>query len=114
MRPKRHHAKRRCQQADNPQLVCVERLYKPCRTHPFFRLAHWHHPQVAETGLRTNAARSGQIADLREVVLEVGRRTVGGDCIRVRVQLVEHETVRIALVLPEIVAQIARFGTARL
>ena len=27
-------AKRRCQQAGHPQHVCVEHLYKPCRTHP--------------------------------------------------------------------------------
>ena len=65
-------------------------------------------------GVEDKRGALGQIADLREVVLEVGRRTVGGDRICVRVQLVEHETVRIALVLPEIVAQIARFGTARL
>ena len=74
--------------------------------------------QAAETLQRILQAKDiralGQIADLRQVVLEVGRRTVGGDRICVRVQLVEDEAVRIALVLPEIVAQIARFGTARL
>ena len=27
-------AKRRCQQAGHSQHICVEHLYKPCRTHP--------------------------------------------------------------------------------
>ncbi|MEN3177289.1 hypothetical protein ABDK75_15020 [Gluconobacter sp. OJA] len=58
-------------------------------------------PSGRRDGVEDERAALGQIADLREIVLEVGRRAVGGNRIRVRVQLVEHETVRIALVLPE-------------